>query len=152
MNYVFGLPFLDPSEVSDCFIFDLVSVQPQDERLQRFSDYLIDTYLSENAVFPPTIWDCFTSSLERTTNCCESFHSRFNSRFYKAHPCLNNFINILLEFQTDSYIKLKSVNEPVRIKNPVTRRRNEFLKHKISRYHEMGRLQYVKCLGYFNKQ
>lgn len=154
LNYVFGLPFLHPNEVSDCFTLDLMGIQPNDNRVVEFSDYLVDTYINEEAMFPPNIWASCTSSITRTTNCCESFHSKFNECFYKTHPSLFIFINVLNNCQTEVYLKLNSIEEPVRSKDPKTKRRQAFLEQKISDYigNRIERLQFVTCLGYFYKQ
>ena len=52
-NHVFGLLFLPPAEVSDCFVFDFMAIQPSDQNLDKFCNYLVDTYVSEDALFPP---------------------------------------------------------------------------------------------------
>jgi hypothetical protein len=39
--------------------------------------------------------------IERTTNCCESFHSKFNSCFYSAHPNIFQFMDVLKEVQIE---------------------------------------------------
>ena len=148
LNYLFGLPFLNQEDVSDCFIFDLMAIQPADEKIVS----MVETYIGEDSLFPPEMWTACTSSIERTTNCCESFHSKFNENFYKTHPSLYVFINVLNDFQTESLIKLNSVGENRRIKDPETRRRQQFVQNKIDQYVEIGRLQYIKCLGYFYKQ
>lgn len=155
LNYVFGLPFLQPSEVSDCFALDLMSTQPNDSRVIEFSDYILENYIDEQqAKLPPKIWASCTSSVTRTTNCCESFHSKFNECFYKTYPSLFMFINVLNNFQTQTYVKLNSVHEPVRHKDLKTKCRQVFLEEKIADYfvNKIDRLQFVKCLGYFYKQ
>ncbi|KAF0748606.1 Uncharacterized protein FWK35_00023566 [Aphis craccivora] len=75
----FGLPFLPPNEVENCFTNDLLSIQPDDERLQIFTEYLFNNYIHPDAKFPPRLWSEFKPSTIRTTNACESFHSHFNS-------------------------------------------------------------------------
>jgi hypothetical protein len=34
----FGLPFLKPDEIEDCFVEDLFSEAPQDSRCEQFAD------------------------------------------------------------------------------------------------------------------
>ncbi|KAF0757883.1 FLYWCH-type domain-containing protein [Aphis craccivora] len=52
-----------------------------------------------------------SSNLQRTTNACESFHSRFNQSFYKESLSIIKWLTVLItEIQTDVYIKLKSTN------------------------------------------
>jgi len=45
----------------------------------------------------------------RTTNACESFHSKFNSLFYTSHPSLYKFLEILKQCRTDAKIKIQSI-------------------------------------------
>ncbi|XP_025410738.1 uncharacterized protein LOC112683797 [Sipha flava] len=70
-----GLPLLNPEEVRDCFMTDLMSVSPDDERHQEITS-------------------------ERTNNSCESFHSKLNSQFTKGHPNIFIFTHILNQKNT----------------------------------------------------
>jgi hypothetical protein len=51
------------------------------EKLQDFMDYLTENYIVSEAKFSISMWAEMTSSSERTTNACESFHSKLNSFF-----------------------------------------------------------------------
>ena len=42
-------------------VFDFMSIQPNDENLEQFGNYLIDSYISEDAQYPPKIWAGLTS-------------------------------------------------------------------------------------------
>jgi hypothetical protein len=64
--------------VGDCFAFDLIATENVNDRI-AFLDYLTENYIQEDAQFPPEIWATASVTSERTTNCCESFHSQFNS-------------------------------------------------------------------------
>lgn len=128
-----------------------MAIIPNDSRLIKFSDYIVENYIETDSTFPPTLWAEFSASMDRTTNACESFHSRFNANFYKTHPSLFIFMQKLNDFQTDTYIKLQSLNEKVRIKDPDTRRRHEFLKLKIDNFKNDEIFNFVKSLGYFYK-
>jgi hypothetical protein len=86
----FGLSFLSPEEVNDCFTNELMSLKLKiNGKLEEFFDYILENY----SLFPPSMWAEYTSSIERTTNCCESFHSKFNSCFYSANPNIFQFMN-----------------------------------------------------------
>lgn len=154
LNYVFGLSYLDPDEVSECFVLDLISIQPCNEVLVKFADYLVNNYIESSSTFPPQIWARLAPSLRITTNCCESFHAHFNSNFYENHPSLFIFLNALRTVQTETYIKLQSVGEEKKIKDVKVRQRNEIIRNKINEYKRglISRFEYVKCLGYFSKQ
>ena len=86
LRHTFGLCFLSPEDVSDCFVFDFQSDQPTHAAVTKYCDYLIENYISDEAVFPPSMWALKSSSLALTTNACESFHAHYNSQFNSAHP------------------------------------------------------------------
>jgi hypothetical protein len=44
MRYTFGLLYLNPGEVGDCFAFDLYNLIPSDSRVEEFADYLVNKY------------------------------------------------------------------------------------------------------------
>lgn len=68
MKYIFGLPFLRAEEVEDCFIEDLMSIKPNYQQTQKYTDYILNNYTDSEAVFTPNIWPDFKSSTVRTTN------------------------------------------------------------------------------------
>ncbi|KAF0768180.1 MULE domain-containing protein, partial [Aphis craccivora] len=43
----YGLPFLSPESVSEYFVNYLMKSKPDDERVTRFADYLVDIYISK---------------------------------------------------------------------------------------------------------
>lgn len=55
LKYTFGLQYLDPCEVSECYVENLASIQPNDPRVTKYADYLIDTYLYIRRFFFSTI-------------------------------------------------------------------------------------------------
>lgn len=145
LRHIFGLPFLSHNEVGDSFAEDFVSDMPANDKIQQFSDYLLDTYISDDAIFPPHIWASFTDE-PVTTNPCESFHSHFKNKFYQAHPDVFTFTRQLLSTQTFVYIKLQSVHEPLQITgNKQYRERRARLLSSKEKYTngEIGRKQYV---------
>lgn len=156
LTYIFGLPLLDPEEVSDCFVFDLCSIQPNTSlKLNEFTDFLIENYISEEARFPPHIWAANIASAERTTNACESFHAHFNSQFYSSHPNIYVFLDVLKNIQTDVYIKLNSLDLPVSVNNKRYRMRLQYLNSLVNKYQskEINRFDFVKCASfYFRKK
>jgi hypothetical protein len=45
LNSFFGLAFLDPSDVEDCFGDDIMRVLPEDPRCTSFADYILEITL-----------------------------------------------------------------------------------------------------------
>lgn len=153
IGWTFGLPFLNAEEVSDCFVEDFMSAMPSScENLRKYADYLVENYIcEESAKFPPSMWASCTSSTERTTNACESFHARFNKNFYVPHPDIFKFLEVLKNFQIDTDIKINSVHLPVKIKNSKYKKRNEYITNIITAFtrHEIKRFEFVKCVSYY---
>jgi len=110
LTYIFGLPFLDLQSVGDCFLFELAKIQLNNEKVRKFMDYSVANYIDNNSLFPPLIWAEKSSSVSRTTNSCESFHSKFNSQFYSTHLNIFNFMNVLYGIQVDTEIIIISSN------------------------------------------
>ena len=106
LRWTFGLMFLEPEEVDEAFFF-LVSKAPVEVR--PFYDYLCENYIGEGAKFPPSMWAAFDSTIQRTTNACESFHCNFNHQFASAHPNIHSFTSIIKIFQEDVTINIRSV-------------------------------------------
>lgn len=150
LRYCFGLPFLDPKDVSDCFCFDFATIQPENPRVVEFLDYLVDNYISESSKFPPDMWAENSTSLKRTTNACESFHSRFNSLFYHSHPNIFHFINVLIDFQSDTYIRIRTVftNEK-KIYSAQTLENKKFLDEQMTllKNRILTNFEFVKIVG-----
>ena len=51
IRHTFGLLFLDPHEVSACFVNDFMSDCPDDERLKKYCDYFTDNSINEESLF-----------------------------------------------------------------------------------------------------
>lgn len=54
--------------VEDCFASDIMVLESQDNKIVQFTNYILETYLTNDAVFPPQIWAEFVSSTIRTRN------------------------------------------------------------------------------------
>lgn len=149
LRYCFGLVFLDPNLVSDFFVFELLEIKPNDDRLTAFADYLVDHYISDEATFPPHIWADASSALNKTTNACESFHSHLNNSFYYSSPTIFYFIDVLLKFQTEVYIKCNSVATSCKSKNSATRRQQDFLQKLLTelKCQKISTLYFVKVVS-----
>ena len=147
LRLFFGLPFLHPVDVDDCFTDDIMALKPKGEKIKLFIDYLFETYISPDATFPPDIWAEFSASTNRTTNGCESFHAKFNGYFYTSHPNVYNFIDMLKNIQSDTYIKLRSTNDSKKNKKLLAQEqhlREEMIKFMNKKY---TRLQYIERIS-----
>jgi hypothetical protein len=99
--------------LSDIFAYEIIPIVPA--KCLEFIDYILDNYIIENIKFPLSMWAQCSSSIQRTTNSSEAFHSKFNSYFYSSHPNIHQFINFLKSFQMNTYVLMNSVNTPKKI-------------------------------------
>lgn len=151
LRYTFGLTFLSAEEVGNVFSFILMEEKPQDQRVDSFADYLVETYIDEGATYPPIVWAAKTADLSRTTNSCESFHSRIGKYIATPHPNIFTFVESLNGVQTDTYIRKNSAkcNEKVVKRKEVLLAFN-FINSKISQLTngEISQLDFLKCTSY----
>jgi len=145
----FGMMYLEPHEVGDFFAFELAELQPLDDKIILYADYLVDTYISENSSFPPKVWASMSSTVNRTTNACESFHKHFNENFYDSHPSIFIFIDCLKNVQCETYIKIQSCHIARKCISSVNKQR-EVRDKVITMYKngEISRFKFVKMMSY----
>ena len=126
LHHFFGLAFLSPDEVSDCFADDLIRDMPNDKKVEAFADYVLEYYVDDIAKFPPVVWAETPSETRRTNNGPEAFHRHYNDQFYSSHPSMFVFLDQIVKLQTTTYIKLTSTNT-VQLEVGVTLRKITFL-------------------------
>lgn len=153
LRWIFGLSLLRPEEVEECFVEDFVSMMPP--AAEPFADYLVETYIAEDSLFPPHLWASDELSSERTTNACESFHSKFAQNFTSYHPHIFNFVEAILATQVDVYIGLRSFEIPRKITDKKYKKALENLTEAKNKYHakSISRFDFVKRVSYhYNKK
>lgn len=149
LHYCFGLSYLDGEEVGDVFS-QLVSIMPQHPQLTAFADYVLENYVHEAASFPPSIWAEKSAALWRTTNACESFHSKFNGYFESPHPNIFVFLKTLKRMQTDSYLRMNADSRALVRIDKKTRLKREFIENKIAQLNSgnITHINFVKCVSH----
>lgn len=109
LKFSYGLHFIDPADVEDCFVDELMAGAPQDDRCTRFADYLADNYITAGSTYPPVLWAEIPSNQKCTNNSAESFHAHFNEQFYKAHPTIFVFMDVLVKLQINRWEYMRSL-------------------------------------------
>lgn len=130
-----------------------MSIQPDDPNVDKFCTYLIDTYIGNDALFPSEIWaGLSTDFFKATTNACESFTSKLSHEFYHSHPSLFDFVNVLLELQLNTYIKIRSC-DTIRDRSTQTICKYALIKEEFLKFKNDAnyRFTYVKIASTFNK-
>ena len=146
LKYFFGLSFLDSNVINYVFNQELIPISPSNEAIHQFNNYIFDKYIGENALFPPKMWAEFSSSLNRTTNACEGFHSKFNQSFYETHPNIYKFIEVLIQFQTNTYILINSTSKPKKNYRKLRKEKKDFLDTELDKLinNQTSHFQFVK--------
>lgn len=150
--HLFGLPLLQPNMVEDCFVFDIMTDAPRNDKVTKLMDYMTDNYISPGAKYPPEMWACMTSSQARTTNACESFHAKFNSRFYVPHPNIFIFLEVIGEIQANTLLRLNSAKRKIKQPRSNVRQKIDFLEKQIHNVTTgvLTPYDYVKKVSYRN--
>ncbi len=85
LKKVLGLSMLFPSQIEDCFAFDLFELKPAEKAITKIFDYICDNYFDYFNP-PPSMEVNFLNTKSCTMNCCESFHTKCNAEFTTTHP------------------------------------------------------------------
>lgn len=99
MTYLFGLPFLKSEEVGECFALDFVEVQPNNEAVVKFADYLGDYYIHKKC--------CFSSEAKTSTE--QSTNRYINHSIISQFMHFQRFLiifKLLRTFEFKVYLKL----------------------------------------------
>jgi AAA15 family ATPase/GTPase len=134
--------------MSDCFTNYIMAIQPRNEKVEIFVDYILETYISNESNFPPFLWTECSASIMRTTNSCEAFHSKFNALFYSTYPNIFVFIDVLKNVQKDTYIKLRSTHLNTRRTNII--KKETFIRNTMKRLEEnqIDKFEFIQILSY----
>lgn len=152
LRHIFGLPLLDDKMVSEYFVDEIVATAPNDKRFIEFLDYLTETYISEEATFPPEVWAEMSSRPTRTTNACESFHAKFNASFYSPHPNIFIFLENIKNCQTETKLTLNSAAKRPKKVSAQMKKKIDFIDSKIHQLQagEISISSYTAAVAYKN--
>jgi hypothetical protein len=117
VRYTFGLVFLNPDEVSNCFVKDLLSDFPVNDKLINYCDYLTDTYISEDCLFPSSICANLYVRINKNNQRKWIFLFFFNKSLNHISPPISTCLSVINEIQTKIYIKLNSIHLKICPKN-----------------------------------
>ena len=104
------------------------------DRIDDLLIYFINTWVSENSQFQPSVWNHFGNFEARTINHLEGFHNRFAKRTKKKHPNIFHFISNLKKeqesFESQVQLLINGNNAP-RINNKYRKINRALLNLKI---------------------
>jgi len=120
-----------------------------DKRVETFADYVLSTYIEDNASFPPSVWAEIPSTARRTNNGPEAFHAHYNEQFYASYPSMFVFLDNIIKIQATIYIKLRSTSTgAVRSRHNSEKETFMFEKYRKLERGELSRRDYVCILSY----
>jgi len=139
----FGFPFLRPDQVEDCFN-ELMANVPDHDAIKKFADYFHKNFIPATSRFPPALWAAYSFSVARTTNARESLHSKLTNMVYHSHPNIYIPMEVLMEIQDLTPMKINSVNDKM-MRKP-SRERKKFIQNLMVQRESdsITRLKFVK--------
>jgi hypothetical protein len=135
-----AMPLMPLDQLDDVWLLiiaDSPAVEhPLHVQCVRFQDYIVTTWLENNALFPKELWNHYAEDSDRTTNAAESSHHRINGVCGKHRLNIHAFCREIRNEIINAEIRIAQLNngEPpprrkkitISIQNRLTRFRNEF--------------------------
>ena len=115
LKVFFGLSFLTPEEIDECFAFDIFCNTPDDNRTVAFADYIVRNYIDAAwmpILYSSVIWSQPNLDMKTTTNDCEAYR-QFSEMFYHHHPNIYDFMDKLKLIQTYNNLKIRAAKRPL---------------------------------------
>jgi hypothetical protein len=110
---------------------------------------LADTYITQESLFPPHLWAEAPSEMKRTNNGPESFHCHYNGQFYSNHPSIHVFLEVILDQQATTCIKMRNMTEQAP-QPRIEREKTDFVVDAFQKYSsgEISRDHYVRSVRF----
>lgn len=102
----FGIQFLNPADAVQFCNTELYYLVPDDDRVVSFRQYLDTTYFKEGAMCG-AVTQTLSTGLQTIVNRSTQY---LIIAFITVTPNLFYFTSVLLDFQTEIYLKIKSAN------------------------------------------
>ena len=146
-----ALPLLPASDIGDAYAFDIDATRPDDDTdaIDKFADYIVSTYIDDDALFPPYVWaaapDADMHHLPRTTNACESFHKHLKDGFDSASPNIFLFSAVLCKLQEQIYVDIQSSSATRRYVKPEDKAKHRYVAAAFKQYQDehISRAEYI---------
>jgi hypothetical protein len=108
------------------------------------------SYTLPNSNFNPSLQAGKPDDLLRTTNGAEVFHRHFNNQFYYPHPHVYEVIDVILNNQSETELKLNSIK--MNVNNCCRKEMSqtiEYMKNVWTKYsnNEIYQLNYLEKIG-----
>lgn len=115
---------LSPLDKSEYLFSNILATQPNNQRLDKFMTYFVDTYY-EGPTFNCEMWNHFeTVGYPRTNNNLEGYNNKLSNQLSVAHPDIFKSITKFKEEETDAALKFyRATNKEKEKENAPQRRK-----------------------------
>jgi len=104
-----GLPLIPPEDVQDVWV-EAMEETPAIHDAQRFNDYMVTTWVDDDARFPIALWNHFHTTGPRTNNNLEGFHHKLNRTLPHRHPNVYRFIEMIKMIEKTEAAKQRQID------------------------------------------
>ena len=111
--------------------------------MENFNDYLVETWLADDAKIPASIWNVYGEDQKRTNNNVEGWNSKFSKLVRKHHPNIFEFVDAIRKEQAATELKTRHdvAIQPAR-KKKIAQFKQEYAKG------ERSLLRFLYAAGY----
>jgi hypothetical protein len=115
-----------------------------------FSDYVFSSYILPNSNFNSSLWAGKPDDSPRIANGAKTFHRHFNNQFYNPHPHVYQIIDVILNIQSETELKLNSMK--INVNNYLRKEMSqtiEYMKNVWTKYsnNEIYQFNYLEKMG-----
>jgi hypothetical protein len=89
-----ALPLVPEQEMDNAYLW-IQEEAPQLPNVDKMHDYMVETWIDENARFHKSLWNHFGTERHRTNNCSEGFNSKLNRVVAVKHPNIFKIVEVL---------------------------------------------------------
>ena len=107
-----ALALLPPEKVGDAFAEIVMDNAPLEQypQLEKFLDYMTNTWIDDDVRYPIQIWNHFHNNDSRTNNNNEAYNLRLDKRAEK-HPNIWKFTELLQKEELHASVKYERIED-----------------------------------------
>ncbi|XP_046369698.2 uncharacterized protein LOC124144384 [Haliotis rufescens] len=83
---------------------------PALDNAQRFNDYIVTTWVGDDARFPILLWNHNRNIGPRTNDNLEGFHYRLNKSLPHHHPNIYRFVELIKQIEKSDSAKMRQID------------------------------------------
>ncbi|XP_046546596.1 uncharacterized protein LOC124256665 [Haliotis rubra] len=121
-----SLALLPEGDVQDAWV-DAMDTTPEVDNAQRFNDYIVTTWVDDDARFPIPQWNHHRNVGPRTKNNLEVFHYRMNKTLPHHHPNIYRCVELIKQIEKSESAKMRQIDfgAPFQVRKRVYREKRK---------------------------